>query len=150
MKPLTSLNLHPASVPRRRAPAREREGLNPFPLHKQSEYERALKLVEPLVSKTRLTRQERDFLEILATIIEKYEEVHFAIDLKGLGGVEVLRHLMEANGLSGADLGRILGSRTQGYPILRGERELSKAQMIRLGEYFSVPPGVFFGGTHID
>lgn len=119
----------------------------PFPIHKAGDYERALKLVEPLVSKGRLPRMERDFLDIMVTLIEKYEEEHFAIDLRGLRGVDVLRHLLEANGLSGADLGRILGSRTQGYPILRGGRELSKAQMITLGEYFNVPPGVFFGGA---
>lgn len=119
--------------------------LRPFPLRKASDYERALTMLEPLVSRARLNREERDFLEIMAALVEKYEDEHLPVGESGVSGVAVLRHLLEANRLTGADLGRILGTRTQGYPILRGERELTKTHMLKLAAYFNVPPGVFFG-----
>lgn len=41
-------------------------------------------------------------------------------------------------------LGRVLGDRALGSKVLRGERELSKAAMVRLGEFFHVRPALFF------
>jgi HTH-type transcriptional regulator/antitoxin HigA len=119
-------------------------GLRPFPIRSEEDYDRAVELIEPLVVKSKRTREETDFLEIVTTLIEKYEEIYHPIGTSHLRGTDVLRHLLEENGLTGADLGRILGTRTQGYPILRGERDLTKQHMVRLGEYFGVPPGVFF------
>ncbi|MCA9427649.1 MAG: transcriptional regulator, partial [Candidatus Omnitrophica bacterium] len=93
--------------------------------------------------KQELEPNESDFLEVMTILIEHYEDEHHRIESGKKTGVELLRHLMEENGLNGADLGRILGNRTEGYPILRGERELTKSQMRRLGEHFNVPPGLF-------
>ena len=117
--------------------------LLPYPLRSEEDYDRALKDIEPLVIKQELEPDESDFLEVMTIVIEHYEDEHHRIESGKKTGVELLRHLMEENGLNGADLGRILGNRTEGYPILRGERELTKSQMRRLGEHFNVPPGLF-------
>ena len=61
-----------------------------------------------------------------------------------VGGLEMLRHLIETHELSGADLAGILGvSRNLGPMILRGEREITAAHARALGAHFALSPGVF-------
>ena len=57
---------------------------------------------------------------------------------------EILEFLAEENGMSGSDLGRILGSRTLGPALLRGQRSLSKTHIKKLADHFSVSPALFF------
>ena len=75
-------------------------------------------------------------------LVEAYENEHFIIGPSD-NPIEILKFLLKQNGLSGSDLGRILGQRQLGSKILRGERELSKAQIKTLAAYFSVDPGLF-------
>ncbi len=120
------------------------ESLRAFPLHTRKDYEKAVRLIEPLAIKKSCSREERDFLDVMTILIERYDEEHFPIGSRNLHGIAFLKHLLEENRMSSADLGRILGTRTQGYPILRGDRDLSKKQMVILGEFFGLPPSLFF------
>ena len=60
-------------------------------------------------------------------------------------GVEALKVLLEANGMSAADLSNLLGdrSRSLGTRLLSGERELSKAHIRTLCERFAVSADLF-------
>src|SRR3982750_93606 len=73
----------------------------------------------------RRTRDQEDYLETLSTLIEKYEAERAAIDTSGLTPAEMLRYLMRGREMSASDLGRLLGERSLGPAILRGDRELS-------------------------
>jgi antitoxin component HigA of HigAB toxin-antitoxin module len=42
-----------------------------------------------------------------------------------------------------SDLGRLLGERSLGHKILKGDRQLSKAHIRRLSDYFKVDAGAF-------
>ena len=53
------------------------------------------------------------------------------------------RRILAEQGLSGSDLGRLLGSRPLGSAVLRGERELSKAHIRTLAEHFKVSTDLF-------
>jgi HTH-type transcriptional regulator/antitoxin HigA len=57
--------------------------------------------------------------------------------------IEVLRELMEANGLKAAELAGTLGGRSRVSEILAGKRAISKEQARRLGERFRISPAVF-------
>ncbi len=87
----------------------------------------ASELANRLAVLGRLSRDQADYLEVLSTLIEQYEAEHFAIETSGISSVEVLKYLMEANDMNASDLGRLLGERSLGAAILRGERSLSKA-----------------------
>jgi len=50
---------------------------------------------------------------------------------------------MEFNQLSQADIGRIIGSESAVSMFLKGDRELSKAQIKRLSDRFMVDARVF-------
>lgn len=45
--------------------------------------------------------------------------------------------------MTASDLGNLLGSRSLGSKILRGERELSKTHLRMLAERFKVDAGLF-------
>lgn len=97
-----------------------------------------------LIPENKLTPGQADYLGALSELVHGYEQTHHPIDLSGIRGVDVLRHLMEEREMSASDLGRLLGNRALGSKILRGERELSKAAMLKLGEFFHVSPTLFF------
>ncbi len=50
--------------------------------------------------------------------------------------------------MSASDLGRLLGARPLGSAILRRERQLSKANILKLADHFRVDPGLFLGSGH--
>ena len=57
--------------------------------------------------------------------------------------LEAVKYLMEESGMNRADLGRILGNRSLASQILKGNRELSKANIVALANHFHVGPGLF-------
>ena len=113
------------------------------PIHKEVDYQYALEVATELSSRTGLTSEQADYLEVLTTLIADYEERH--IEMSKHSPQEILEFLAEENGMSGSDLGRILGSRTLGPALLRGKRSLSKAHIKKLADHFSVRPVLFFG-----
>jgi HTH-type transcriptional regulator/antitoxin HigA len=82
-----------------------------------------------------------DFLDIVSTLVEKYEERSFRIlDAKPR---EVLRFLMEERGLKQADLNKEIGSQGVVSEILAGDREINVRQAKALAKRFGVSPAVF-------
>lgn len=112
------------------------------PIRTQGDYHRAMHIIEMLAGRTDLNGDQEAYLESLSILVEAYEKDHFEITSTG-GPLETLKYLLDQNGLSGSDLGRILGQRQLGAKILRAERELSKTHIKTLAEYFSVDPGLF-------
>lgn len=112
------------------------------PIHKKSDYQNALTIAAELASRDDLTSEQADYLEILTKIIADYEEEH--IKMSKHSPQEILKFLVQENQMSGSDLGRILGNRTLGPALLRGQRSLSKTHIKKLAEYFSVSPVLFF------
>ena len=76
-------------------------------------------------------------------MVETYEDKHHRIDVDAVSPIEALEFLLEQHGLSGRDLGRILGQPQLGGKILRGERELSKNHIRKMCDYFKVSPELF-------
>jgi HTH-type transcriptional regulator / antitoxin HigA len=59
-------------------------------------------------------------------------------------GVEVLKELMDANGLRQKDLAEDLGAESIVSLILKEKRQLNRQQMEKLSQRFHVSPTVFF------
>jgi antitoxin component HigA of HigAB toxin-antitoxin module len=58
--------------------------------------------------------------------------------------LETLKHLMEGHGMNASDLGRLLGTRTLGPALLRGNRKISRVNAQKLRVHFKVNPALFF------
>ncbi|MCK4294060.1 MAG: hypothetical protein KAY65_12750, partial [Planctomycetes bacterium] len=50
------------------------------PIRTKGDYNRAVEIAGALTAKTNLNKDQRDYLESLATLIEAYENKHFPID----------------------------------------------------------------------
>ena len=90
------------------------------------------------IPESRLTPGQADYLEVLGDLTHKFEEPQMAGETDALGGVDLLRHLLEANDMNASDLGRLLGQRELGSKILRGDRQISRTNAKVLGRHFRV------------
>jgi HTH-type transcriptional regulator/antitoxin HigA len=124
------------------------EGLNALhplrPINDRVDFENAQEVSDRLAVLDRRTEDQNDYLETLSMLMEKYESDHAAINTGGLDPVDTLRYLMDAHGMTASDLGRVLGERSLGAAVLRGDRQLSKAHIRALCAHFGVGPGLFF------
>ena len=112
------------------------------PISTKGDYNRAIHIVDMLAGRTDLNRDQADYLESLSTLIEAYENEHNNFDTDQ-DPIEILKFLLDENGLNGSDLGRLLGNRELGSKILNGVRKLSKRHIKILAARFSVEPGLF-------
>jgi HTH-type transcriptional regulator / antitoxin HigA len=109
------------------------------PIRTEADYEVALAEVEQLWG-ARLGTPRGDRLDVLATLIEAYEERHFAIDPPD--PIEAIRFRMEQQGLTRKDLETIIGTRTRIAEVLSRKRGLSIAMIRRLHDRLGIPAEV--------
>ena len=115
----------------------------PRAINDEVEYENVQEILDRLTSIPKLTAGQKEYLDTLTILFEAYEEAHPPFKNKGLSGLEALEFLMEQNGMNASALGRLLGDRSLGGRILKGERELSKAHIRRLCDHFKVGADLF-------
>jgi HTH-type transcriptional regulator/antitoxin HigA len=90
---------------------------------------------------------ERDYVEALTMLIQRFEDARRRSALPKLAPIDRLKFLMEQRRMSVGDLGRVIGSQPSASLILRGRREMSKGQILKLARYFAVSPALFMGVT---
>ncbi len=113
------------------------------PLHDKVDYKNALEVLDALAGQ-RLNADQDDYFEALSLIVEAYESAHLPT-LPAVTGVSLLKHLLEENQMSAADLAKVLGvDRSLGVRILNGERNLTLEHIKKLKERFHLPVEVFF------
>lgn len=89
-----------------------------------------------------MNEDQNDYFDLLCTLISDYEEA--TIEPPKLKSLELLKHLLAEQGLSGAALSRILGkSEAVGRMIVRGEREITANHARILSAYFKLPAELF-------
>jgi HTH-type transcriptional regulator/antitoxin HigA len=118
-----------------------------FPLKtikNDAEHEQAIAMVSRLMGHD-LDTGEGDYLDALLVLANKYEDENHAIDER-MTPREALRALMDANQLTQADIGRIIGSESAVSMFLKGDRDFSKAQIKSLSERFKLDVGIFMTG----
>jgi HTH-type transcriptional regulator / antitoxin HigA len=107
------------------------------PIHTEADYEAALREVDRLLNAQPGTL-EGDYLEILVTLIEAWEEKHYPIPEPD-DPVEVLEYYMESRGLSRFDMIPYLGSKERVSEVLNHKRGLSLTMIRRLHEGLGIP-----------
>jgi HTH-type transcriptional regulator / antitoxin HigA len=99
------------------------------PIRTEADYEAALAEIERLFDAAPHT-PEGDRLEVLATLVEAYEEQHYI--LPAPDPIEALTYHMESRGLCRRDLEPYLGSRARVAEVLNRKRPLSLEMIRRL------------------
>jgi HTH-type transcriptional regulator/antitoxin HigA len=109
------------------------------PIRGEADYERALRRVEELWN-SREGSAESDELDILATLIEAYEQEHYPIELPD--PIEAIKYRLEQKGKDSRALIGVIGQRTRVYEVMRGKRPLSLNMIRSLHEKFDIPAEV--------
>ena len=78
---------------------------------------------------------------LLATLIKEYDDR--AYPLPPVDPPSIIQFLMEQRGLRPTDLTPVFGARSITSLVLNGKRELSKAHIRKLAEFFHVSPAAF-------
>jgi len=116
--------------------------LPPRPIEDKVGFKNAYELVEAMAGHD-LSKDQADYLEALSVFIGIYEERFSDLGKNRITPVRALKFLLDENGMSASDLGRLLGNRALGSAILRGERSLSKAHISKLSKRFRVSANLF-------
>jgi HTH-type transcriptional regulator/antitoxin HigA len=112
------------------------------PIKDDVDYENAVELVDRLAVLAAPTEDQADYLATLTELVAKYDEEHFALDIAHLSGLDTLKYLVESHAMTASQLGELLGNRSLGSKLLRGERELSKRHLRILADHFKVDASV--------
>jgi len=116
--------------------------LVPRPIHDQAAYDNVVEVVHALAG-FKLNRDQEDYLELMAKIIEDYER-ETTPEPAPVRGVESLKFLLKENGLTADDLGSIIGvNRSIAYRILKGTRNLTAEHIKKLASRFAVSADLF-------
>jgi HTH-type transcriptional regulator / antitoxin HigA len=115
------------------------------PIKNGSEYDRAAAIVHRLALREGdLDAGEEAYLEVLETLVERYDLDHYPINIDDVSPTQALRMLVEQAEMSVTELGELLGSKGAASELLSGKRkEPSKSQIARLCARFKVDAGVF-------
>jgi HTH-type transcriptional regulator / antitoxin HigA len=124
---------NPAEMIRRGAPRLIRND------EELAEYTQAL---FALTAKTDPTSEELEAIELMTLLVERYEQEHYPVP--EADPADVLRYLLERNGLSQRDIAPELGSESTVSLVLSGKRHLNRDHIARLSKRFGVSPAVFF------
>ena len=116
----------------------------PSVIETEAEHGRVLDIINGLMSKddNALSPEEERLLNLLANLVEQYEQRLYA-PLKSSTPQEILRFLVQENGLRQKDLLDVFGSGGIASEVINGKRAISKAQAKKLAERFSVSVELF-------
>lgn len=109
------------------------------PIKTEQDYNQALERLEVIFDAKKGTK-EGDELEVLGILIEKYEDVHFPIDLPD--PIEAIKFRMEQMNYSQNDLAKVIGRKSRASEILNKKRKLSLEMIRNLHETMKIPTEV--------
>jgi len=115
------------------------------PIRSALQYRQASAILDKLaVREESLDAGEADYLETLSLLIEAYDREHYPFPQRDASPLDILRFLMEQNEMKQSEVSEILriGSSATSM-ILSGQRPITADHARRLGERFSVDPGLF-------
>ena len=112
--------------------------MNIKPIRTEDDYQAALADIDRLMDAEPDT-PEGDRLDVLATLVEAWEEKHVPIEEPD--PIEAIRHRMEALGMNRKELEALIGGRGRVSEVLNRKRPLSLTMIRRLSETLRIPAG---------
>jgi HTH-type transcriptional regulator/antitoxin HigA len=113
----------------------------PIPPRTEADNERLIEMLSALDELEDLTPEEAAFAELLAIVIEDFEEKNYT--LPAVAPQEALKALMEDRGLRHKDIAPVVGNKGLTTEILNGRRKIGAAMAKRLAAHFHVPVELF-------
>jgi len=103
--------------------------------------EEAQRVMDQLLAKGRLDYGKETYLDALSDLVAAYEDEHHAIE--PASDADMLRHLMEAKGVTQVQLHRDTGiAKSTISEVLGGKKAFSRRMIRKLADYFEVDVSV--------
>jgi HTH-type transcriptional regulator/antitoxin HigA len=110
-------------------------------LKSEEQFQGAQAALDELLVKGKLTVGEEMYLDALSDLIASYEDAHYPI--APASDADMLRHLMEAKGVTQAELHQNTGlAKSSISEVLAGRKTFSRQMIRKLAEYFKVDVGI--------
>ena len=109
------------------------------PIKTKKDYQQALTRLE-IIFDAKKGSPEGDELEILAMLVDNYENEHFPIGFPD--PVEAIKFRMEQLGYSQSDLANVVGLKSRASEILNKKRKLSLEMIRQIHNHLNVPTEV--------
>ncbi len=109
------------------------------PIRNSKQHEAALKRIDEIFEAKKGTPL-GDELEILAILVEKYEEEHFPIPYPD--PLEAIKFRMDQMGMTNQDLADIIGYKSRVSEFLNRKRKLPLEAIRRLHEHLNIPADI--------
>jgi HTH-type transcriptional regulator/antitoxin HigA len=114
----------------------------PKAIRSAREHTRALSVLEELMDRPKKNAAERQMIELLATLVDQYEETLWPTPHSAPG--EVLAFLLTERKMTQTELARQLDiPQSTIANSIAGRRQLSKANVLALSKFFRVSPTLF-------
>ena len=115
----------------------------------KKQYYQYCEILEELVVLKTKSKEQKDTIELLTLLIEKWDEEHNTF--ADANPIELLQYLMEINNLKSTELATLLGiSKSLFSDILNYRRGLSKGVIRKLSERFKVSQELFNRPYQLD
>jgi len=106
-------------------------------LKSEEQLQDARAVLDELLAKEKLAAGEELYLDALSDLVAAYEDTHYSI--APASDADMLRHLMEAKGITQAQLHRDTGlAKSSISEVLAGRKAFSRQTIRTLADYFKV------------
>jgi len=112
------------------------------PIRSAEDHREALREIERLWGAQEGT-PEGDKLEVLATLVEAYEERHYPVP--DADPVDILEYAIRDMGRSQAELAELLGSRPRASEVLSRKRRLTVEMIAKISAAWHIPAEALIG-----
>lgn len=110
-------------------------------LKTEQEYSKACERIYALINRTnnaiKPDSPEGEEIELLALLIEKYEQEHYPVEPPN--PIEAIKFRMEQMNLKQIDIAPLLGGKTRVSEVFHGKRPLTLKMIILLNRYLGIP-----------
>jgi HTH-type transcriptional regulator/antitoxin HigA len=113
----------------------------PRPITCEAELIATQNRIDSIVSRSNLTQDDRDYLNVLGTLVYDYEQKHEPMPV--LKGIALLKALMVEDNIQEKDLVDIFESESWVSEMMDGKRELTVSQIHKLAKFFHLSPVAF-------
>ena len=117
----------------------------PRPIRDKTDYQAALAAIASLWGHEKdMSRDQSDWFALATDLVAEWEEARDRKKTVPLALAERLAGLLEAHGMTAADLGRLLElEASMGSKIINGRRQLTAAHIRKLSAHFALPAEYF-------
>jgi HTH-type transcriptional regulator/antitoxin HigA len=116
------------------------------PIRSEADYDAALERIDALMG-AKFGTPEGDELDVLATLVDAYEEKRFPMDAPD--PITAIQFRMEQQGLTRKDLEPMIGSRARVSEVMTGKRQLTLAMVRRVRSGLGISADLLVGAGKV-